>query len=69
MYIARDTHSSCAAPFLGLIQLKDNKSKVLYFLVMRSVFTTKHDISVSYDLKGSVAGRITAEKGKARALN
>lgn len=30
---------------------------------MRTVFTTQQAISVSYDLKGSVAGRITAEKG------
>ncbi len=45
------------------MQLKDNKSKEHHFLVMRSVFTTAQHITVSYDLKGSVAGRITAEKG------
>lgn len=52
-----------AAPFLGLLRLKDNKGKEHHVLVMRSVFTTQQQITVSYDLKGSVAGRITAEKG------
>jgi hypothetical protein len=48
---------------LGLLRLKDNKGKEHHVLVMRSVFTTQQQITVSYDLKGSVAGRITAEKG------
>lgn len=45
------------------MQLKDNKGKETYFLAMRTVFTTAQPIETCYDLKGSVAGRVTAEKG------
>jgi hypothetical protein len=58
------TGPTLLTPFLGLLRLKDNKGKEHHVLVMRSVFTTQQQITVSYDLKGSVAGRITAEKDR-----
>lgn len=50
--------------FLGFHALKTKKGPIRYFVVMNNIFTDNLDISLKYDLKGSLFGR-SAFKSKA----
>mmetsp|Transcript_23038 Transcript_23038/g.38584 ORF Transcript_23038/g.38584 Transcript_23038/m.38584 type:complete len:705 (-) Transcript_23038:220-2334(-) len=52
--------------FYGMHRVKFKSGKKIYFVIMSSVFNTDKHIDIKYDLKGSLAGRITKPKACAQ---